>query len=95
MRSYTLLVMGGEAPSYNDPLKFKTDNLEEVIQIIELMLRNGHKVSVLSEGTDPEKPSRELIDAVASELAKRTGEKSPYDFDMDEDGETPVEALAG
>ena len=41
MRNYTLSVMGGDAPSYNDPLKFKTDSLEEVIQIIELMLKNG------------------------------------------------------
>ena len=95
MRNYTLLVMGGDAPSYNDPLKFKTDSLEEVIQIIELMLKNGHKVSVLSEDTEPEKPSKELIEAVATELAGRIGEKAPYEFNMDEGDGAPVEALAG
>ena len=95
MRNYTLSVMGGDAPSYNDPLKFKTNSLEEVIQIIELMLKNGHKVSILSEDTDPEKPSRELVEA--AELAGRNAEKPPYDcFAMDGGTEeTPVEALAG
>ena len=88
MRQYTLSVMGGNTPSYYDPLEFKTDSLDEAIQIVELMLKNGHKVTVLSEDTEKNEPSDEFVSAVAEKVAAQI-------FDMDEDQSEKVEALAG
>ena len=96
MRIYTLSVNGADAPSYNDPLKFTTDSMDEVIRIIELMLKNGHRVSVLCEEKEPADPSDEFVDAVAEKVTARIGKtEAPFTFDMDETGAAKVEALAG
>ena len=96
MRSYTLTAIGTNSPSYYDPLEFTTDSMDEVIQIVELMLKHGHKVSVLCQEKEPAEPSDEFVDAVAEKVTARIGRaEAPFTFDMDESGAAKVEALAG
>ena len=96
MRSYTLSIKGEDFPSYADPLKVKTNSFDEAMKVVDLMLKNGHTVSVLCEEVEDVPPSDEFIDAVAKKVAARISEGTPpYEFAMDEHEAEQVEALAG
>lgn len=95
MRSYVLFVKGKNTPSYNDPLEFRADSLEEVSQIIQLMLKNGHIVSVLSEDTAATEVSEALVDAVSEKLAARAADSDfPCECKAQADGDAADPALA-
>lgn len=55
MRNYIVTVRDKNAESYSHPLTCRTNDLDEVVEIFDMMLRYGHTVTVEVEETlDPE-----------------------------------------
>lgn len=46
MKSYLISVKSKDSATYSEPLKFRTESLDEVVEIFDMMLRHGHTVIV-------------------------------------------------
>lgn len=57
MKSYVISVKQKDSAPYSEPLKFKTYDVHEVVEIFELMMRYGHIVIV--EPVDEPDPDQE------------------------------------
>lgn len=59
MKIYVISVRSKDSASYSEPLKFRTSDIEEVVEILDMMLKHGHTVIVEPVEEPEEDPQKE------------------------------------
>lgn len=75
MKSYVISVKQKDSAPYAEPLKFRTSELDEVVDIFDMMLRHGHIVIV--EPVDEPDPEQEKEESPSELIEIKVSVKDP------------------